>query len=241
MVEITTLQTLPPLQGCLICHREGTMKFAEGRKVLGLGSGLPSVSCAHCGAMAQLELGENGNAGAWRIRYKKISDAPVYYYVRVYFGQSRWYGAEEALEISTRGFVQRHRLDQVQRGDLSWLQPTPLVPPPPLMAPSERVYLSVNEASLQIPAQGGGLLATTEATVLDTGAFYVTNSRVHLIGQKRDWANRLNEIRDIEHDEHRWRIFVGANRQCFAGDNAPQSLDAQLFAAVVKVLWKDEI
>jgi hypothetical protein len=239
MTDVSTLSHLPPLQGCLYCHHEGTIKFAEGRKVLGFGSGLPTLTCSHCGAVSFLEAGSGTTA--WRVRYKKVNEAAQYYYMMVHFKQQRWYDAEDALTISRKGFVQRHRIDQVQQGDLGWLAPSPLDPPPPLMAPSEKVYVALPNVTLQQPAQSNGFLALNEVTILDSGTFYVTNSRLHLIGQRRDWANRLNEIRDIEHDEHHWRIYVGANRQCFNGENTPDELDAQLFAAVVKFLWKEEV
>jgi hypothetical protein len=238
-LNLAALATLPPLQGCLYCHHEGTIKLAEGRKVLGLGSGLPSLTCSYCGAVAQFDPGADDDS--WRIRYKKINDAPQYYYVMVYFSQQKWYDADEALEISRKGFVQRFRIDQVQHGDLGWMNAVALEPPPPLMAPSERVFLAVSNVSLQQPSQNSGFLSLNEVTVLDSGTFYVTSSRLHLIGARRDWANRLNEIRDIEHDQTHWRIYVGASRQCYSGLNDPEHLDAQLFTAIVKFLWKEEV
>ncbi|MBX3061581.1 MAG: hypothetical protein U0528_04295 [Anaerolineae bacterium] len=228
--------SIPPLQGCLYCHHVGTVRYAEGRKVLGLGSGLPTATCSHCGTVAQLEI-EDGDDPYWRIRYKKLNSAPEYYYVMVYLGEQRWIDGEEAMEISRRGFVQRHRIDQVQHGDLEWLEPAPLNPPPPLMSPYETVYLAVPDVSLWQPSsQNGG----SGGSALDVGTFYVTDRRMHLVGQQRDWSNRLAEIRSIEHDENAWRIFIGGNRQYFTGSNTLESLDAQLFTAIVKALWKRE-
>ena len=51
---------IPPLQGCLYCHAEGTLTLHEGRKILGLGGDYPTVKCSRC------ESGWPGIHGKWQ-------------------------------------------------------------------------------------------------------------------------------------------------------------------------------
>jgi hypothetical protein len=151
-----------PLNGCLYCHTEGTITQAESRKILGFGSGLPTLTCSSCGSVALFEAGQD--ADSWRIRYKKVNRAPRFYYVMIHLGNAGWLNADEALEISRNGYVQRLRIQQVQRGDLSWLRPAPLDPPPPLMSADELVFLTFNPVMFQQSAQTRGVL--TRAMIL---------------------------------------------------------------------------
>lgn len=231
VLETDHTDSLPaPLQGCLYCHSEGTIQYAEPRKIFGFGAALPTLTCTHCGSIALFDPGDNENGSAWRIRYKKTNNGPQYYYVMVYFSNGDWIAAEDALDISRKGYFQKLRIEQVQQGDLSWLDPAPLDPPPSLMSPFETVYLTVGQVTLQ---QG-------DETLLDSGKLHVTNRRIHLLGERRDWTHRLSEIQTITHDKQSWRIYVGASRQYYQGDNTPDELDAQLFTTVVKALWKSE-
>ncbi len=225
----------PPLLGCLYCHAEGTTTLAEGRKVLGLGSNTPTITCSTCGAVAFFEAGEGQDQ--WRIRYRSINKASRYYYVMIHLGQAGWLESEEALEQSRVGFVQRQRVQQTQRGDLSWLRRIALNPPPPLMSPEEAIYLTLNPASLQQGAKNGGVLARTEGVTQDTGRVYVTDRKLHLLGHRRDWTHKLTEIQRVDHNEQHWRVYVGDGSQYYQGENLPNQLDAQLFATVVKTLW----
>jgi hypothetical protein len=223
-----------PLQGCLYCHAEGTTTLAEGRKILGLGSGLPVLACSACGSVARFEPGSG--AGDWRIRYRKVNRDPRYYYVMVYMGRSGWLDADEALRISRQGYAQRQRVAQTERGDLSWLTPIALDPPPPLMSPEETVYLTANPATFQQSTRGGVVLARDEENILDTGILYVTDWKVHLLGRRRDWSHKLADIQRVEHTDRYWRLHVGASQQHYQGLNQPDQIDAQLFSAVVHAL-----
>jgi hypothetical protein len=231
---------IPPLAGCLYCHAEGAIRVSEGRRILGFGSGLPHLVCSNCASVALLEE-DPTVPQRWRIRYKKVNRAPRYYYVMIYLGNAGWLEAEEALKISRNGFVQRHRLQQAQRGDLSWLRPEPLDPPPPLMSPDELVYLTANPATLQQTTRAGSVLPSDEQNVLDSGCLYVTDRKIHLLGHRRDWSHRLTEVQNVDHTERFWRVMVGATQQHYQGANLPDQIDAQLFTAVVKVLLKQEI
>jgi len=230
------LQVAAPLQGCLYCHSEGTITLAQGRKILGFGSGLPTITCSNCGSVALFEAGPD--LDTWRIRYKSINKASRFYYVMLYLGRAGWLSAEQALETSRAGFVQRQRIQQVQRGDLDWLHPAPLDPPPPLMSPDEVVFLTANPATFQQAMRAGSVLAQGEENVLDSGRFFVTDRKLHLLGHRRDWSHKLIDIQRIEHNETYWRIYVGDSEQHYQGANVPDQIDAQLFTAIVKQLTR---
>lgn len=224
-----------PLLGCLYCHSEGTTSLAEGRKILGFGSGLPTITCRHCGSVALFQAGPDSDPGAWRIRYKKVNRAPRYYYAMTTLGSAGWLDADEALTISRNGYVQRQRVLQAQRGDLAWLSPASLDPPPPLMSPDELVFLSIDPVTLQQSGRGGGL-SQDEQTVLDSGRFYLTDRKIHLLGHRRDWSHRLSDIQNVEHTDEYWRIYLSGSNQHYQGANHPDQIDAQLFTAILKAL-----
>lgn len=223
-----------PLLGCLYCHTEGSTTLAESRKLLGLGPNEPTITCSACGSVALFEAGEDANT--WRIRYRSVNKASRFYYVMIHLGQPGWLDAEMALEVSRVGFIQRQRVQQTQRGDLSWLRPTRLDPPPPLMSPDETIYLSLNPGSLQQATKTGVLTRAGDGSVQDTGRFYVTDRKIHLLGHRRDWSHKLTDIGRVEHNEQHWRIYVGEGAQFYQGENLPNQLDVQLFAAVVRTL-----
>lgn len=225
-----------PLQGCLYCHAEGSVSFSEGRKLFGFGSGLPTLTCSQCGSVALFEAGVN--VETWRIRYKSYNKAPQYYYVMLYLGKTGWLNAEQALDASRSGYVQRQRMQQVQNGDLSFLHPGPLFPPPPLMSPDENVYVTINPATFQQAMRAGSMLSPGEENVLDSGRFYVTDRKVHLLGHRRDWSHKLTEIQRIEYNEQYWRLYVGDSEQHYQGLNSPNQMDAQLFTTIIKQLTR---
>ena len=224
-----------PLAGCLYCHAEGTITQTEGRKLFGLvGSNLPTLTCSECHSTALFEA----NGDRWRIKYKNVNRAPRFYYVMIHLGHGGWLHADEALGISVKGFVQRQRVQQAQRGDLSWLVTTILDPLPPLMAPDEVIYLKADSATFQQVARSGTMLNASNDNVLDSGEFYVTDRKLHLLGHRRDWSHKLVDIQRIEHNESCWRIYVGDSEQHYQGANVPDQIDAQLFTAIVKQLTR---
>ncbi len=225
--------TPPPLLGCLYCHTEGSTSLSAPRKFLGIGGDLPTLTCSHCHTVALFEVGAPETPHEWRIRYKKLSRAPRYYYMTVQFG-TRWHTAEQAMHISRSGYAQRWRVRQAHSGDLTFLQPTRFSPPPPLMSYDELVYLTLNGVTLK--QSSGGSLSATDETILDAGTFYLTDQKVHLLGHRRDWSHKLSDIQSVDYNERHWRIYVGANQQHYQGQNYPDQLDAQLFAAIVQAL-----
>lgn len=239
-----------PLQGCLYCHAEGSTALSEGRTLFGrsfsLGSfnlgrlnlgGPPGLTCRACGSVAQFVAGPADDPDAWRIRYRRPGRAPQYYYAMVYLGGAGWLEAEEALAISRRAYVQRLRVAQAARGDLSWLRPAPLNPPPPLMAYDERVYLTLNPATLQQT----GRAAADEESVIDSGIFYVTDQKVHLLGHRRDWSHKLADLGEVSFNERHWRLHLAGGGQHYQGANYADQIDAQLFTTVIKALVRERI
>jgi len=61
---------------------------------------------------------------------QELQQIRAFYYVMLYLGRAGWLSADQALKASRNGFVQRQRVQQVQGGDLEWLHPMPLDPPP---------------------------------------------------------------------------------------------------------------
>lgn len=233
------VSTIPPLLGCLYCHAEGSTTLSPPRKFLGLGGNYPVLTCSHCASVALLDY-DPGNAQNWRIRYRRVNRAPRYYYVAVYLGRAGWLSAQKALAASTNGYVQRTRVQQTRAGDLSWLQPATLRPPPPLMGVNEVVYLTLRAVTFQEAAPPGLLVRVDQGTVLDSGKFYVTDQKLHLLGQRRDWSHRLSDIRKVEYDEKAWTIVLNTpgQPQQYRGLNAFDQFDPQLVAAVVEALWR---
>lgn len=236
-MDHTELEQLPPLRGCLYCHSEDSIVFSEGRKMFGFGNDLPSLRCERCHAVAQLDV-DPVFPDQWRIRYRRVDNSSRYYYVAVRLGQAGWLSADEALRISTNGYVQRARVAQTRAGDLSWLKPASLRPPPPMMSPREQTYLNLRAVTLQETPAQGFLTRPEQGTVLDSGKFYVTDRKVHLLGQRRDWSHDLQAIERVEYDQKSWTVFLhGVEQpQHYRGVNAADQLDAQLITAVVEAL-----
>lgn len=238
MTETEVVEIPAPLQGCLYCHTEGSITLSEGRKILGFGSGLPTLTCNSCGSVALFEAGPDPDS--WRIRYKSVNKAPRFYYVMLYLGKAGWLTAEQALEASRNGYVQRQRIQQAQRGDFSWLHPAPLNPPPPLMSHDENVYATVNPVTFQQAMRAGSVLAQGEENVLDSGRFYLTDKKLHLLGHRRDWSHKLTDVQRIEHNDEYWRVYVGESEQHYQGTNLPDQIDAQLFTTIIKMLCRHD-
>lgn len=228
---------IPPLRGCLYCHAEGTTVLSEGRKVLGLGDGFPVLRCTQCDAVALLDY-DPAAPERWRIRYRHVNRASRYYYVAIYLGKGGWIDGPQAMAVSTDGFVQRARVQQVRSGDLAWLRPAPLDPPPPLMAIQEQVYLTVRGVVLQEAPPTGLLVRADQGPVLDAGTLYVTGSKLHLLGHRRDWSYRLSEVSRVYYDDHSWSVILDTpgQPQQYRGKNTLGDFDAQLIAAVIETL-----
>lgn len=227
----------PPLVGCLVCHEEGQLELAEKPSRFPLRSSYPHLICAHCDSVALFDANPSRPAN-WRIKYRRISRG--YPYAAFRFLAAGWIVADEALDISTEIYIQRQRLKQVEAGDLAWLKPTRLTPPPPLMSGDETVYLALkpvtyyetSKSPARLPWLGGRDVA------LDTGTCYITDTKIHLLGQRRDRSHRLNEIYSVEHTRGVWRIYLMISdiTHHYEGMGQPNGVDAELIAAVVEAL-----
>jgi len=233
------IDAIPPLLGCLYCHTEGATTLSPGRRFLGFGSDYPVLTCRHCNSVALLDY-KPGDSQNWRIRYRRVNRAPRYYYVAIYLGKAGWLSAQKALAASTNGYVQRSRVQQIRAGNLSWLQPSTLHPPPPLMSAEEVVYLTLRGVTFQEAPPSGFLVRADQGAVLDSGKFYVTDQKLHLLGQRRDWSHRLSDILRVEYDDRAWTIVLNTpgQPQQYRGPNVSDQFDPQLVAAVVEALWR---
>lgn len=233
-----TISSLAPLQGCLVCHMEGTTELSTGRRLLSFGQHYPRLQCSYCGSVALLDISGDG-LEEWRIRYTRINRAERYFYAAAHLGQARWLSAKDALAISTDAFVQRRRVQQVKAGDLTWLQLPSLRPPPPCVSPGEQVFLVLKAVTYHetVPP---GLFSAKQGAVLDSGKLYVTGQNLHLLGQRRDWTYRLNVIQRISYDADAWAVHLNtpdAPPQHLRGMNVTGQMDSQLVAAVIEILW----
>jgi hypothetical protein len=237
MVHPVTAQ-LPPLQGCLYCHAEGTTAVVESRRWLGLGSHFPILKCSHCGSTALFDY-DPDRPEDWRVCYRRVNTAPRYYYVALYLGRAGWLSAPKALHISTNGYVQRMRVSQAKAGELDWLPASPIHPPPPLMRSSEKVYLTLKAVSLHMTPPPGFWVRAEQGAMLDSGKFYVTDQQLHLLGQRRDWSLPFAYVSKVEYNEKSWVVYVNMDDQSqhFRGTNTAEQFDAQLVSAVIETLW----
>jgi hypothetical protein len=156
--------------------------------------------------------------------------------VSVHFGRVGWLLADEAMDISTRGYIQRKRVEQTQQGDLSWLKPVVLDPPLPLMSAGEQVYLVLKAVTLR---QASGLVTlgtSTRGSVMDSGKLYITDRSVHLLGQRRDWSHTLAEIDKVGYTENAWTIRLKMADEEYYGVYVADQLDPQLITMVVDEL-----
>jgi len=238
----TLVEHLPPLQGCLYCHSEGTTTLSDSRKILGFGNGFPLLRCSHCNSVAFFAY-EEGHLDNWRIKYRRVNRASRYYYVSVYLGRAGWLSASKALEISTNGFVQRMRVAQAKSGDLTWLShsSSQSQPSPACVNAEERVYLTLKAVTLQETPPPGILVRSQQGALLDSGKFYVTDQRLYLLGQRRDWFYTFDEISRIDYNDKYWTIYLDVpdQEQRLRGANVSDQLDAQLVAAVVESLLRN--
>ncbi|HLA43843.1 MAG TPA: hypothetical protein VJZ27_10425 [Aggregatilineales bacterium] len=215
----------------------------------GFGSRYPVIVCSHCGATALLNWNEEAQHDRWRIKYKKVPSEPPYTCASLRFRSAGWLDADAALDISAGVFVQRQRLQQIAAGDFGWLKPGKLKPPPPLMSAEETVYLALKPASYcETAVSRFAFIEKLEQTlpllsafsgqhvVLDTGTLYVTDAKIHLLGQQRDRSHRLLDIRRADFRGDVWRIHVdsGEHPHHYQGFSQVEGvLDAELIVAIV--------
>jgi hypothetical protein len=108
------------------------------------------------------------------------------------------------------------------------------------MSPDETVYLMLNPASLHQGAKNSRGRSRGDNPLQDTGRFYLTDRKLHLLGHRRDWSHKLTEVQRVDVTERYWRAHIGTSNQYYQGENLPGQLDAQLFAAVIRALAKHD-
>lgn len=235
MPDNQTLTQLPPLQGCLVCHAEEATSLSEPRKLFGFGHNYPVLRCSQCGAVALLDA---SLPDEWRINYRRLSRDPAYYYVAVHFGKAGWLSAQQALTISTDGFVQRQRVRQARMSDLGWLRPKTLNPPPPVMDIQEQVFLTLKGVTYQDASVFSRWGRSGGGDLLDSGKLYVTDRALHLLGQRRNWSHALADIQRVTYDRRAWTIVLStpSHPQQYRGVHVSDQFDPQLVATIVEAL-----
>jgi hypothetical protein len=176
------------------------------------------------------------DSDAWRIRYRKYNHEREYYFAALRLGKAGWLNAEEALQFSIMAYVQRQRVLQSQRGDLAWLRPVELNPAPPIVPSNETIFLTFRHVTLR---QGqGGRFSRADDNIQDSGAFYITHTSLHLLGQKRNWSYQLADIRKVDYDDEAWVVYLkhSETNEYFRGENHPDITDAQLVANIIQAL-----
>ena len=215
------------------------MTEVEPRKVFGLGHEFPSIICSNCGSTAFFD--QNQENGIWRLRYRKFNRDDLYYFAALRLGKAGWLKEDDALKLSTTVYIQRQRVRQAQSGDLSWLRPERLSPPPSLMSPNELVYLSSPKVDFRQMGQSANEASQkTEKGVLDTGKFYVTDVKLHLLGRSRDWSYHLSQIHKTDFTDKSWKIYIDTKdaTQYFQAYFDANETDPQLTTAVIKALQR---
>jgi hypothetical protein len=140
------------------------------------------------------------------------------------------------MDLSLQCYYQRQRLHQCEAGDLSWLAATRLSPPPPLMSPDEIVFLTLKPATYRerVPTR----LRPQRHLILDSGTFYVTNTKVHLLGQRRDRSHRLSEVAEVSFHANTWQIHLTDQPHFYQGEGQVGVMDAELISAILKAMLK---
>ena len=223
-----------PLNGCLVCHTEDRVELTQARRVFGLGREMLLLTCEKCGSVAQFDWDEE-SADEWRIRYWKVTSDPPYSFAAWRLKRAGWLDQDDALEVSTQIFVHRQRLHQTLRGELEWLKPRQLDPPPPLMSADETVYLALKGVNYSKDSSSKLWMLNRDDDVLDTGTFYVTDGKLHLLGQRRDRSERLSAIRRMEHDQYGWYIYTEDTHHYY-GVHQEELLDGELIMAIIDAL-----
>lgn len=224
---MSTVDLPAPLVGCLFCHAEGTITEFAPHRWFGFGSEFPRLVCNRCKAVALFEPQEDG----WRIAYQRFNKRRQYFYAAQLLGQADWLGADQAIELSTKVYIQRQRVQQAQQGDLSWLKPLDVSIP---NAPSAgAVYLTFAHVNLH---QEGN----SDDQPLDTGSFFVTYTTLHLLGRDRDWSYPLNQIEAVDYSGAGWKIHLTTKetKRYFSCEPSLDETDPQLTTAIIKAFMR---
>lgn len=215
----------PPLIGCLVCHTEGTItEFSPQRWWR---SALPLLRCSHCGSTARFDIDPTGQ---WRVQYQHMNPAPHYHYAAYLLGQSKWLKEDTALDYSRDAYIQRHRLQQVEAGNISWLTPIGLMNVAVTLDEAEKPLLQIAETKL-----GRRVEDDKSTTAVDFGTLIITDRRLHLVGQERPWIYEWNAVSRANYKANTWTLDFSDTH--FIEHQADMdSIDAQLLVGVINHL-----
>lgn len=227
---------IPPLEGCLYCHREGTTSLAERRSFLDPASARLLLRCSHCRSVAELDY-DPQRADSWRIRYRRTNHDSRYYYMDVHYGKGEWLDAPVALEISRSGFAQRLRVRQAEAGDFSWIDPAPFCAAVALH-PHEMMLFELSTVTLREISRAGFFARSNRGQMLDSGRCCVSTQRLHLLGQRLLWAHDLAAVERALYNDRHWLVVVRDSSQWlqYAGVYTEDEADPQLVVTVIDYL-----
>ena len=79
------------------------------------------------------------------------------------------------------------------------------------------------------------LSRVSPVAVLDSGKLFVTDQKLHLLGQRKDWSHTLGSIQRTGYDDYSWMIRLNSEGQPqqYRGVQVPEQMDAQLVAVVI--------
>lgn len=220
----------PPLVGCLYCHTEGTITEFTSRRFAR--ASYPRLVCSNCGSVALYDAGE---ADHWRISYQRVNHDARYFYAAYVFESAAWLDDDRAIDLSRDAYIQRRRVEQVKSGQLNWLQPElPDDIRPSRLSPDEQILAFVERCGLKRKIEADPDTAPSTHDV-DQGPLFLTNRKMHLLGQQREWVYEYAAVINTHFEQLLWRItFSDAH---FIEHNAtPKELDPQLLTAVVETL-----
>jgi hypothetical protein len=222
----------PPLIACLYCHTEGTI--TEHLPQFWQRSKFPRLMCEFCGSIAEFD--NMPDARSWRIRYVKCSNDAPYYYAHLVFEAADWLSEDEAIDLSTDAYVQRRRNEQVRVGQLAWLQPTLPDNRPASLTPDEHTLAYFEKVALhrQVTTDEGETIHD-----VDQGALFLTDRKLHIHGQQRDWSYEYGAVVKVHYDTTTWHVSFSDNH-FIKHTVQPGEINAQITCSLIEVLRSGE-
>jgi hypothetical protein len=86
---------------------------------------------------------------------------------------------------------------------------------------------------------GGMFNIPRDDNLLDSGTFYLTDNKLHLLGQHRDRSNRLSEVTKLDYNARGWTIILeGAQEANFYQGEYPDDplIDGEMLEAIIHAL-----
>ena len=101
--------------------------------------------------------------------------------------------------------------------------------PPSLIPPNTPIYVHFKHASVT---------QIVETEINDSGACYLTDQNLYVLGRSQDWTFALQEIQKADFSFEGWKLSINneVNPIMVTGGITENEMDAQLFCAVIETL-----